>query len=161
MPLSLVPRERQFFVFFRDNAHNLLDALKTLQELFNQTSGDFSTQAKKLRDLEHRADEKTHQIHRELNSTFITPLDREDIYALASSIDDVIDLAEETADTVVIDRIRDIRPEARQMAEILVKIGEQLVRAFDKLETRKGMQDHWVAIHDLENQADRVTRQAI
>ena len=157
----MIPKERQFFVLFRDNAHTLLESLKTLRALLSSSNREFSIHAKKLRDLEHQGDEATHRIHHELNSSFITPFDREDIYALASSVDDVIDLAEETADTIIIDRIDRITDEARQMGDILVQIGEELVRVFDKLETRKNMAEHWVSIHDLENRADRVTRKAI
>jgi predicted phosphate transport protein (TIGR00153 family) len=161
VPLSLVPRERQFFVFFRDNANNLMEALRTLDGLLRAQSGDFSEPARRLRDLEHQGDETTHRIANELNTTFITPFDREDIFALAGAIDDVIDLAEETADTIVLDRIDTITAEAQQMGGILVQIGQELVRAFEKLESRKDMAQHWVKIHDLENQGDRVTRQAI
>ena len=161
MPFSLVPKERQFFVFFRENAANLMEAIRTLDELLNTTSGDFSQQAQTLNDIEHQGDEITHRVNRELNRTFITPFDREDIYALAGAVDDVIDLVEETADTIILDGITEITEEARQMGDILVKIGEQLVQAFDKLQSDKDMSEHWVTIHDLENQADRVTRSAI
>ena len=161
MPFSLVPKERQFFVFFRENAANLMEAIRTLDELLNTTSGDFSQQAQTLNDIEHQGDEITHRVNRELNRTFITPFDREDIYALAGAVDDVIDLVEETADTIILDGITEITDEARQMGDILVKIGEQLVQAFDKLQSDKDMAEHWVTIHDLENQADRVTRSAI
>jgi predicted phosphate transport protein (TIGR00153 family) len=161
MPISLVPRERQFFVLFRDNATNLMEGLRALEVLLNNASGDFTEQARKLRDLEHQGDEITHRIYQELNRTFITPFDREDIYALTNAVDDVIDLVEETADTIVIDGIDRITEEARQMGDILLQIGQELIQAFEKLESRRDMTQHWVRIHDLENQADRVTRLAI
>ena len=161
MPLSLIPKERQFFVLFRDNAANLMAGLKTLNALLNSSSEGFAEHARRLRDLEHQGDEITHRIHQELNATFITPFDREDIFALAGAVDDVIDLAEETADTIILDRIDAITPEARQMGNILLQIGEELIEAFERLETRNDMSRHWVRIHDLENEGDRVTRQAI
>jgi predicted phosphate transport protein (TIGR00153 family) len=161
MPFSLVPKERQFFVLFRENAANLTEGLMTLHALLNGPSEDFIQHSRKLRDLEHRGDEVTHHINHELNRTFITPFDREDIYALASALDDVIDLAEETADTIVLDRVESITPEARRMGDILVQIGGELAGAFDQLETRREMTNFWVRIHDLENQGDRVTREAI
>jgi uncharacterized protein len=161
MPFSVIPKERQFFVLFRENAGNVMDGLKVLDTMLNSPAEQFSQHAAKLRDLEHRGDEITHRVNHELNTTFITPLDREDIYALASAVDDVIDLAEETADTIMLDRIESITPEAQQMGRILVQIGEQLVEAFDQLESRKDMTRFWVSIHDLENQGDKVTRQAI
>lgn len=161
MPLSLMPRERQFFALFRENAVNLMEGIKTLDSLLGSDVGDFPQHARKLRDLEHQGDEITHRIIKELNTTFITPFDREDIYALASAVDDVLDLAEETADTIVLDRVESINDEARQMGKILLQIGEELVHAFDRLEARNHMTEQWVRIHDLENQADKVTRQAI
>ena len=161
MPLSLVPRERQFFALFRDNAANLMEGLKVLHTMLQGPSSEFTEHHRKLRDLEHQGDEITHRIHHELNRTFITPFDREDIYALANALDDVLDLVEETADTILLDRVDNITPEARQMGDILLQTGQEIVQAFDKLETRHEMTQHWVRINDLENQADKVTRQAI
>ncbi len=160
MPFSLVPKERQFFVLFREDAANLMEALQALDALLN-SEGDFSLGAKKLRDLEHRGDEITHHIIRELNATFVTPFDREDIFALASTVDDVLDLVEEAADTIVIDRIERITPEAQEMGRILLDIGKELIAAFDNLDSRKNLQQHWVKVHDLENQGDTVIRRAI
>lgn len=160
MPFSLVPKERQFFVLFREDAANLMEALEALNALLN-SEGDFSLHAKRLRDLEHQGDEITHRIIRELNATFVTPFDREDIYALASTVDDVLDLLEEAADTIVIDRIERINPEAREMGAILLDIGKELIAAFDNLDSRKNLQQHWVKVHDLENQGDTVIRRAI
>jgi predicted phosphate transport protein (TIGR00153 family) len=161
MPFSLVPKERQFFTFFRENAANLMEGLKVLNALLNAEPQNFSQHHKTLRDLEHQGDEVTHHINRELNKTFITPFDREDIYALAGAVDDVIDLADEVADTIILDRVERITDEARAMGAILLQIGQELVQAFDKLESRKDMNQHWVRIHGLENEADKVTRQAI
>lgn len=161
MPFSLVPKERQFFVLFRENANTMLESFRTLREMLGSDATQFTEYTRKLRDLEHQADETTHKINRELNQTFITPFDREDIYALAGAMDDVIDLADETADTIVLDGIEEISAEARQMGDILFKIAEQIVEAIDKLESDREMSPNWVAVHDLENQADRVTREAI
>lgn len=160
MPFSLIPKERQFFVLFREDAANLMEALKELDAVLN-SEGDFGPGAKKLRDLEHQGDEITHRIIRELNSTFVTPFDREDIYALASTVDDVLDLVEEAADTIVIDRIDHINPEAQEMGRILLEIGKELLAAFDNLDSRKNLEQHWVKVHDLENQGDTVIRRAI
>jgi predicted phosphate transport protein (TIGR00153 family) len=161
MPFSLVPRERQFFTLFRENAANFMEALKILNDLLNSDSGQFNEYHRRLRDLEHKGDEVTHNVIKELNRTFITPFDRDDIYALASAVDDVIDLAEEAADTIVLDRVDAITAPAREMGAILLQIGQEMVQAFDKLEARTDMTQHWLRVHDLENQADRITREAI
>ncbi len=161
MPFSLIPKERQFFVLFRENASNLMDALKVLNALLNSPPEERLGHHKRLRDLEHRGDEVTHRVNSELNKTFITPFDREDIYALAGAVDDVIDLADEAGDVIILDRVDAITDEARQMGDILLQVGRELVEAFDKLESRDDMTRHRLRIHDLENQADIVTRQAI
>ena len=160
MAFSLVPRERQFFTLFRDDAANLVQGLDVLQQLLH-SSGGFGEHARTLRDLEHRGDEITHHIVAELNRTFITPFDRDDIYALAAALDDVLDLVEETADTIVIDRIEDITPEAQRQGGILARMGQELAEAIDELDTRGQMQDHWIRLHELENEGDRVVREAI
>lgn len=161
MSFSLLPRERHFFVLFREDAVNVREALKTLDNFLNSEPQDFLTVANRLRDLEHKADEITHRIIHELNATFITPFDREDIYALASTMDDVVDYAEETADTVILDCVDSITDDARQMGKLLVRIGDELVQAIDQLDTRKNMSQHWVAMHALENEGDGLTRNAI
>ena len=159
-PYTLVPRERQFFGLFREDVDNLRAAVGVLEEML-RSDGDFSDYARRLKDLEHQGDDITHRIIRELNSTFITPFDREDIYGLASKLDDVLDLVEETADTICLDGITAITPQARQMGSILTGIGDALVSAIGELETRENINEHVVRIHDLENQGDRVTRDAI
>ncbi|HZU11948.1 MAG TPA: DUF47 family protein [Chloroflexota bacterium] len=161
MPFSLVPRERQFFVLFRDNAATMVESLQVLDSLLANTTGDYADEARRLRDLEHKADETTHKVNNELNRTFITPFDREDIYALASAIDDVVDLSEETADTIVLDGIHEITPEAQKMGKILLSIGHEVAEAIDKLEKQTDLHEYWVRIHELENEADAVTRSAI
>lgn len=160
MPFTLMPRERQFFVLFREDVDNLRIAMSVLEEML-AAAGDFDDYQRRLKDLEHLGDDVTHRIVRELNSTFITPFDREDIYGLASSIDDVLDLVEETADTICLDGIENITAEAREMGRILGQIGDELVAAIGDLESRTKITQHVVHIHDLENQADRVTREAM
>jgi uncharacterized protein len=160
MPITLVPRERQFFVLFREDVDNLRTAIRGLEEML-AAPGDFADYARRLKDLEHLGDDVTHRIIRELNTTFITPFDREDIYGLASTLDDVLDLVEETADTICLDGIDEITPEAREMGSILAQIGDELVAAIGNLESRENMSEQIVRIHDLENQGDRVTREAI
>jgi uncharacterized protein len=161
VPLHVLPRRNKFFVLFRENAATLMEGMETLQSMLNAQAGAFEGHAETLRDLEHQADEVTHRITRELNHSFITPFDRDDIYALASGLDDVIDLVEETADTIVLDGIQTITPEAQQMGNILVEIGRELVTVFNELESKSDTHECWIRIHTLENQADEVTRGAI
>ena len=159
-PFTLMPKERQFFVLFRQDVDNLRTGFQLLEEMLRK-DGDLAEYARKLKDVEHVGDDITHHIIRELNTTFITPLDREDIYSLASKIDDVLDLVEETADTIVLDGIETITPEAQAMGSVLAQIGEELVKAIDVLDSRQGLTDYTIRIHELENQGDRITRDAI
>lgn len=161
MPFSLVPKERQFFVLFRDGIDNVRTGIQVLREMLSTDPSAFADHAMRLKDLEHLGDDITHRIIHQLNTTFITPFDREDIYGLASTLDDVLDLVEETADTIVLDGIDEITTEARQMSDILFDIAEELVKAIEALDSRGDISGHVVRIHDLENQGDRVTRDAI
>lgn len=160
MPFTLVPKERQFFVLFREDVDNLRTAVQVLSEMLASADG-FGDYARRLKDIEHLGDDITHRIIRELNTTFITPFDREDVYGLASKLDDVVDLVEETADTILLDGIEAITPEACEMGNILAAISDELVQAVGALDARDSMTEHVVRIHDLENQGDRVTREAI
>lgn len=161
MPLRLTPRRNQFLVLFRENVATLMEGLETLQAMLAGPVDAFADCAAQLRQLEHAADEVTHRISYELNHTFITPFDRDDIFALATVLDDVIDLAEETADTIVLDGIRMVTPAAQQMSALLVAIGHELVAAVDRLDGNPEGEECWARIHALENQADEVTRDAI
>src|SRR3954447_7159717 len=99
--LKLAPRDTSFYDYFTQAANNIVEGARLLGEMFQGTA-DRTVIAAKLRDAEHANDDVTHAILRQLNSTFVTPFDREDIYRLASSLDDVMDLMEETGDLVVL-----------------------------------------------------------
>jgi uncharacterized protein Yka (UPF0111/DUF47 family) len=156
----LMPRERKYFALFRTDAENVMTCVTTLHA-FLHSAGYGTGHANALRDIEHRGDEITHTIISELNKSFVTPFDREDILALTKGLDDVVDLAEEIADTIVIDGIDHITPEAQQMGDILLHIGKELVMAVDNLDSRKPDSGHWVNIHNLENQGDKLVLEAI
>jgi uncharacterized protein Yka (UPF0111/DUF47 family) len=115
----------------------------------------------RLRDLEHQCDEVTHQIHNLVNSTFVTPIDQEDILLLASSLDDVVDLAEETGDKIDLYEIGVISDAAKAMGEQLAKAGAEVAGALDRLEGFAELKPHRLEIHRLENEGDRITREAI
>jgi predicted phosphate transport protein (TIGR00153 family) len=156
----LMPRERRYFVLFREDVDNVMAGITTLHA-FLHGADDETDHAEALREIEHRGDEITHTIISELNKSFVTPFDREDILALTKGLDDVVDLAEEVADTIVIDGIHEITPEAQQMGDVLLQIGEELVKAVSNLDSRKPDSSHWVNIHELENQGDKIVRMAI
>jgi uncharacterized protein Yka (UPF0111/DUF47 family) len=133
---------------------------ETLSELSKSLLEGKSRHAR-LRDLEHQCDEATHQIHNLVNSTFVTPIEQEDILLLASSLDDIVDLAEETGDKIDLYQIHVISDAAKAMGEHLAKAGIEIAAALDRLEGFAELKPHRLEIHRLENEGDRITREAI
>jgi predicted phosphate transport protein (TIGR00153 family) len=160
MRLPFIPREEKFFDLFIEDAQNVLAGARLLEELF-RSYDQRERIASQLRDLEHRGDTISHDIGQKLETTFITPFDREDIQELISRLDDVIDFIEEVADTCILYKIDEPTPAVIAQAEIVVKQTEEIVRALEKLRGFKGLAPHWIEIHRLENEGDRVARQAI
>jgi len=117
--------------------------------------------AAEIRATEHRGDEISHDIGHRLEATFVTPFDREDIYALISALDDVLDLIEEVADTFVLYRIEAPTSIAVEQASIVVKQVELLHDALAHLQGFKGLDRYWIEVHSLENEGDRIARAAI
>ncbi len=160
MRLKLIPREEKFLELFVADAENVLAGARLLQGLF-ANYGERERLASQLIDLEHRGDEISHDIGHRLEKTLVTPFDREEIHALISRLDDVIDLIEEVADTCILYGIEAPTPEASQLSGIIVQQCEELHRALGKLKQFKGVQEHWIEVHRLENEGDRVARQAV
>jgi uncharacterized protein Yka (UPF0111/DUF47 family) len=158
MKLSFIPQGGQrFYDLFRKQGELVSE---TLTELSKSLLEGKSRHAR-LRDLEHQCDEVTHQIHNLVNSTFVTPIDQEDILLLASSLDDVVDLAEETGDKIDLYEIAVISDAAKAMGEQLAKAGTEVAGALDRLEGFAELKPHRLEIHRLENEGDRITREAI
>jgi hypothetical protein len=158
--LSLVPQEREYFRLFSEFAATLDHAAQLLAALMN----DFSTlknTARELVELEHVGDKIVHDIVRRLNKTFITPIDREDIYDLASTLDDVLDSIEATADLMLLYRIERPTTHVVEQAAVLAKQTAVVRTAIGGLEKRKGLDDHWIEINRLENDGDRLYRDAV
>lgn len=160
MRLPFIPREERFFDLFLDDAANVLAAARLLEQFF-RNYGERERIAAQLRELEHRGDLISHDIGQRLNETFITPLDRDDIHALISRLDDIIDLIEEVADTCVLYGVERPTELAMEQTRIIVLQCEQLEEALRKLRGFRGVEEHWIEIHRLENEGDRVGRQAV
>jgi uncharacterized protein len=158
--LRLIPREERFFDLFVEDAANVLGAARLLESMI-RSYDQLPRRAGEIRDAEHRGDEISHDIGHRLESTFVTPFDREDIHALISGLDDVLDLIEEVADTFVLYRVDAPTPEAIQQASIVVRQCEQLHEALLHLRGFKGLEGYWIEVHRLENEGDQVTRGAI
>ena len=161
MRLSLVPKEREYFHLFSEYAAHLEEAAKALVALMDDYSLDRARKTgREILELEHVGDKLVHDIVRRLNKTFITPLDREDIYDLATTMDEILDNIEAAADALILYKVEHLAPHAAEQAAVLAKATAALHEAIDKLEGRKGMRDDCIEINRLENDGDRIVRDA-
>ena len=157
---NLIPREERFYDLFADEAVNVVEAARTLHELMTDYH-DVVGRGLRIRTLEHRGDELSHDIANRLATTFVTPFDRDDIHGLNNGLDDVVDTIEKTVDTFVLYRIDRPTAEATQLASIVLQQTEVILVAVRKLRAFKDLKDHWVEVRRLEGEADRVSREAI
>ena len=160
MRLRLIPRDERFFDLFVEDAANVLVGARLLEAML-RTYDQPEARAAEIRATEHRGDEISHEIGHRLEATFVTPFDREDIYALISALDDVLDFVEEAADTFVLYRIDAPTATAVEQAAIIVKQVELLHDALAHLQGFKGLDTYWIEVHRLENEGDRIARAAI
>jgi predicted phosphate transport protein (TIGR00153 family) len=155
------PRESGFFDLFEQVAQNVEEAgqcLKSLMRKFDDPQKDIHY----IKDLEHKGDGLTHEIVYKLNKTFITPLDREDIHALASALDDILDEIDAVADLFLVYKITHPTPTALQLSEILHESVLEVGKGIHLLRQKKwDMKDCAIRVNSLENEADRVLREAI
>lgn len=159
MKLSLVPKEHDYFRMFSELAANLDAAAQLLVKFMND--GDRQSIAAAILEHEHVGDKIVHDIVRRLNKSFITPLDREDIYDLVATTDEVLDSIEEAAGLVLIYRVDEITSYARRQAEVIAKATPILRECMDNLEKPKGLDERIIAVNSLENDGDRIEREAI
>lgn len=160
MRLSLIPRRSIFFTQFQKHAENTREAALALTDLLENFQ-DVERKVGNIHAIEHYGDDLTHEIVRELNATFVTPLDREDILGLASRLDDVADLANDVAELILIYKIGRVRPAAVRQSKILVSATDELVTMMKRLEGLKDLQEHWIKLHTFENEGDQIFREAI
>jgi len=154
------PREQLFFDLIEEAGGNILRAADLLERML-RTYPEHGELARDILICEQDGDRITHDIIRRLNETFVTPIDREDIYQLASVLDDVVDYIEEVADFLGLYKIEAPMEQAQAMADVLVKACEQLAAALAGLRDFKDLEQHWIEIHRLENDGDRIYRDAV
>jgi uncharacterized protein len=161
MPLpSLVPRDRVFFDLFNQAGQNTLRAARMLKEMLEKWPDDGGL-AREILLAEQEGDRITHDIVQRTNTMFVTPIDGEDIYGLATKVDDIVDFIEETADFMGLYKIEAPVEQAQAMAGVLVQSCEQLAAALADLRGFKDLEQHWIEIHRLENDGDRLYRDAV
>jgi len=158
--LRLTPREDSYYDLFADSANNIVSASRLLVEIISDGS-DRVALAERMRACEHAGDERTHAIMRRLNESFITPFDREDIYRLASNLDDVMDYMEAAADLIVLYQIEHLPKEVIRQVEVLERASELTAEAMPRLRSMKNLNEYWIEINRLENQADQIYRRLL
>jgi uncharacterized protein len=157
---SLVPKDRVFFDLFAESGQNTLRTSKLLKEMLDKWPDDGGLATDILK-AEQEGDRITHDIIQRLNTTFVTPIDREDIHTLATQLDDVVDYIEEVADFMGLYRIEAPMDQALALADVLVKCCEQLSALLQHLRGFKDLDHYWIEIHRLENDGDRIYRDAV
>ena len=159
---GLIPKEMEFYTLFNQSAKLLLDAGKLLHEVVKDFR-DLPAKAQRMERLEHDADQVTHEIISRLNKTFITPLDREDIHELATTLDDVMDFIEGVTEHLILYKVEQPTPQFQAMAEVVAMQVEEINKMVPRLkDLRHGdILQHCIEINRLENQADRLLREAV
>ena len=158
-----IPREEKFFGLFEESARNMVKTAQRLKEMVD-TWEDIGKSVDEITELEHHGDHITHQIMAQLNRTFVTPFDREDIALLAHTLDDVTDFIHAAADAMLIYKIDHPSQRAKELADIIVQAACEVERAIPRLRQRgdklRQILEHCVEINRLENMADRAFRSA-
>jgi predicted phosphate transport protein (TIGR00153 family) len=158
----LTPQDAGFYDLFSQSAGHLVEGAAELTAILGaQNQAERETIANRLSDIETSADEATHELIRKVNSSFITPFDREDIHGLASALDDCIDHMEAAGDLVALYRIADLGPGVAKQVEILSRMAEVTVEAMPRLRSMKDLSSFWIEINRLENSADKAYRRML
>jgi predicted phosphate transport protein (TIGR00153 family) len=161
MIFGLLPKEEAFFELFKQAAHNVIEGSRLLKDLMEDYT-NVQEKTKRIKDVEHVGDGITHDIALRLNQTFLTPFDREDIHDLASALDDILDAVEAVADRFAIYKITQPTESAIRLADILYRASVAVGRGVDHIAmSHEEVKEYSVQVNSLENEADRVSRDAI
>jgi uncharacterized protein len=158
--LRFRPADTTFYDLFTQSASHLVEGAGLLAEMLGE-GNDREVIAKKMRDAEHAADETTHDIVRRVNTTFVTPFDREDIYALASELDDVMDFMEEAVDLTLLYEVVELPKELANQVEVIQRCAELTAESMPRLRTMQGLEEYWIEINRLENLGDKSYRRIL
>jgi len=157
---SLLPRDDSFFDLFIEAGQNTVHAARLLDQTMQSWPEDQEL-TREILQAEQQGDRITHDIIQRLNTTFVTPIDREDIYGLATQMDDIVDFTEEAADFLGLYQIEAPMEQAVALTKVLVAACEQLAAGLEQLRDFKGLDKYWIEIHRLENEGDRISRDAV
>jgi uncharacterized protein len=157
----LTPQENSFYDLFAKSASYLVDGSRELTTILGAPVSEREAIAARMREIEHQADEATHEIIRKVNSSFITPFDREDIHGLAATLDDCMDLMDAAVDLIVLYRIGELPAGVSEQVEVLVRMSQLTADAMPRLRSMKDLSEYWIEINRLENQADQCYRRLL
>ncbi len=160
MRFRIRPTETSFYDLFSEMASHLVTGANLLAQMLDEDT-DKESLGEQMREAEHQADETTHRIIKRANSSFITPFDREDIYRLASDLDDVMDFMEETVDLLGLYELGALPSDFAPQVEVLQRATQLTAEAMPRLRTMKDLDEYWIEINRLENQGDRSYRRAV
>ena len=161
MRLRLTPRDTTYFDLFAAQAQHLVTGANLLGEMLGADRPTRKLIGKQISEAEHLADEATHSIMRRLNQTFVTPFDRDDIYGLASGLDDCMDFMEEAADLIVLYKVDALPPRVSDQVQVLQRAAELTAEAMPRLRSMDSLAEYWVEVNRLENQADKSHRKLL
>ncbi len=160
MRLRIRPVDTTFYDLFTEAASHLVTGVGLLAEMLAE-GADYQDVAKRMREAEHAADETTHAIVRRVNSVFVTPFDREDIYALGSGLDDVMDLMDEVVDMILVYEVKVLPAELSDQVAVLQRCADLTAAAMPNLQAMKSLEEYWIEINRLENTGDRNHRRIL
>ncbi len=160
MRLRIRPVDTTFYDLFTTSAQHLVLGAELLAEMLSD-SADRADVAGRMREAEHAADETTHEIVKKVNSTFVTPFDREDIYALGSGLDDVMDMMDEAVDLILLYEVAFLPPELSEQVGVLQRCAELTADAMPRLQSMNKLEDYWIEINRLENAGDKNHRRML
>jgi predicted phosphate transport protein (TIGR00153 family) len=158
--LRFRPVDSTFYDLFSQSAQHLVVGSELLAEMLSENSEKAGV-AERMRAAEHEADETTHELIRRVNSTFVTPFDREDIYSLGSSLDDVMDMMDEVVDLILLYEVKVLPPELSQQVEVIQRCAELTAAAMPNLRSMKELEEFWIEINRLENAGDKNHRRIL
>jgi uncharacterized protein len=158
--LRFRPADTTFYDLFTSSAAHLVEGAALLAEMLGD-GNDREATARKMRDAEHAADETTHDIIKRVNTTFVTPFDREDIYALASGLDDVMDFMEEAVDLTLLYEVSRLPKELANQVEVIQRCAELTAQSMPRLQTMSDLDEYWIEINRLENLGDKSYRRIL
>lgn len=160
MAFRFRPVDTAFYDLFTDSANHLVTGTALLAEMLSE-GADREDVARRMRDAEHAADETTHAIVKKVNSTFVTPFDREDIYSLASGLDDVMDMMDEVVDMILLYEVRSLPPALSNQVEVLQRCAELTAASMPRLQSMQSLEEYWIEVNRLENAGDKNHRRIL